>query len=259
MRPSAGPTEHPSSPGPEHPAVSEEVRSRGEWPDPLRAEFVERLLTIADVADLPSDLPSGDVLYELEDGRLLIGSLVGGERLLTIADVDDLPTDLPSGDVRYELEDGRLIVMSPTGASHGNVESNLAYLLTVAKRKVGGRVFCGEVGIVLGRGPDTLFGGDLAYYAAASLPVRETREGYIETPPDIVVEIRIKNDRPARIGHKIDRYLDAGVKEVWSVDPAARAVVIRRLGVGPRRFAGDEILTTDLIPGFEFPLAEVFG
>lgn len=34
-------------------------------------------------------------------------------RLLTAADLAVLPTELPSGSVRYELDDGELVVMPP--------------------------------------------------------------------------------------------------------------------------------------------------
>lgn len=36
-----------------------------------------RLLTVADLAALPSELPSGPVLYELDHGRLVIRALPG--------------------------------------------------------------------------------------------------------------------------------------------------------------------------------------
>ncbi len=179
-------------------------------------------------------------------------------RLLTIADVAALPTDLPTGDVRYELEEGTLIIMPPAAADHGRAESNAAYLLNLAGRKVGGEVFSGKIGLVLGRGPDTLFGGDAAYFAPASLPLRLSPEGYIETPPDLVVEIRSKNERPGRVAHKVERYLAAGAKEVWYVEPSSRSVVAYRPGMGPQRYADDDVLTTDLIPGCEFPLGELF-
>jgi Uma2 family endonuclease len=39
---------------------------------PSVASPPDRLLTIADVAALPSELPSGPVQYELKDGRLII-------------------------------------------------------------------------------------------------------------------------------------------------------------------------------------------
>lgn len=51
------------------------------------------------------------------------------ERLLTDADVAALPSDLPSGSVRYELWEGVLHIMSPTTGAHGSVESSIAALL----------------------------------------------------------------------------------------------------------------------------------
>ena len=37
------------------------------------------------------------------------------QRLLTAADLAVLPRHSPSGDVKYELDDGRLVVMAPPG------------------------------------------------------------------------------------------------------------------------------------------------
>jgi hypothetical protein len=37
----------------------------------------------------------------------------GGQRLLTVADLAALPADLPSGTVKYKLDDGRLILIDP--------------------------------------------------------------------------------------------------------------------------------------------------
>ena len=50
-------------------------------------------------------------------------------RLLTAADLAELPSELPSGTVRYELDDGRLIVMAPPGDEHGAVELRIAAAL----------------------------------------------------------------------------------------------------------------------------------
>src|SRR6185369_8982845 len=47
------------------------------------------------------------------------------ERLYTAADLAELPSELPSGPVRYELDNGRLISMAPPGDEHGMVTSNL--------------------------------------------------------------------------------------------------------------------------------------
>src|SRR5216684_4341273 len=47
-------------------------------------------------------------------------------RLFTVADLAVFPSDLPSGPVVYELDNGRLIVMPPPGDIHGAVETILA-------------------------------------------------------------------------------------------------------------------------------------
>ena len=39
------------------------------------------------------------------------------------------------------------------------------------------------------------------------MPIRESREGYLETIPELVVEIRSKNDSSAEINQKIAEYL----------------------------------------------------
>ena len=46
-------------------------------------------------------------------------------RLFTVADLAEMPSELPSGTVYYELHHGRLITMPPAGDIHGAVEKNL--------------------------------------------------------------------------------------------------------------------------------------
>ena len=46
-------------------------------------------------------------------------------RLFTAADLAEMPSDLPSGTVRYELYHGRLLTLPPLDDVHGAVECNL--------------------------------------------------------------------------------------------------------------------------------------
>src|SRR4051794_26740700 len=86
------------------------------------------------------------------------------DRALTAADLAALPTHLPSGSVRYELEKGNLRIMSPTGDIHGGVESRIGgLLLSQGEERAHGQARVGEVGIVLGRGPDTVKGADACF------------------------------------------------------------------------------------------------
>src|SRR5690349_251333 len=133
-------------------------------------------------------------------------------RLLTVADLAALPNELPSGPVKYELDDGKLVLMAPPGGEHGRVQHRVGWVLAHYAERLGlGEAF-GEVGIILRRNPDRLVGPDAAFVATRSLPVRLSSEGYLETIPELVVEVRSKNDTVPELREKIDEYLEAGVR-----------------------------------------------
>jgi len=174
-------------------------------------------------------------------------------KLFTVADVAELPSELPSGTVLYELDNGRLLTMPPPGDVHGAVEGNLITALKIQGEQRGlGKARSGDVGVILWRNPDRLVGADALFIANGSLPIRHSPEGYLETIPDLVVEVRSKNDTLPAIQRKVDDYLTAGVKVVWVVDPAARTVTAHRRDVAPQVFLEDDTLTIeDVIPGFQ--------
>jgi Uma2 family endonuclease len=76
----------------------------------------------------------------------------------------------------------------------------------------------------LWRDPDRVVGADVAFVAKKSLPIRRTQEGYLETIPELVVEIRSKNDSLKFVERKVRDYLKAGVEIVWVADWTARTV-----------------------------------
>ncbi|HEV3440660.1 MAG TPA: Uma2 family endonuclease [Gemmata sp.] len=116
----------------------------------------------------------------------------------------------------------------------------------------------GEVGIVLQRNPDVLVGADAAFVLNKSLPVRRSPEGYLETIPELVVEVRSKNDFRPEIAAKNAEYFDAEVELVWVIDPDARTVTAHRRGVPDHTFQQTDTLTCHLIPGFAVPIAHLF-
>ncbi|MBO0699228.1 MAG: Uma2 family endonuclease [Zavarzinella sp.] len=180
-------------------------------------------------------------------------------KLLTIADVAALPRTLPSGDVRYELYDGRLIVMPPPGDIHGAVQSNVVTQLKVQGEFRGiGRART-EVGLILRRGPDRLTGPDAVFVSAALLPLRRSSEGYLETIPELVVEVRSPNESGPAVQAKVDEYLAAGVRVVWVADPAVQTVTAYRVSQPAQVFGPADTLTVpDVIPGFQYPVADLF-
>jgi Uma2 family endonuclease len=182
------------------------------------------------------------------------------ERRFTIADLAAMPSELPSGPVRYELDNGRLITMSPPGAIHGKIESNITYQLVAQGEARGlGKVLCGEAAVILWRNPDRVVGTDVVFVANASLPMNLSAEGYLETIPDLVVEVRSKNDSEAAVERKIEDYLTAGVRVVWDVDPTKLAVTAHRRGQNPQIFSdADTLVVEDVIPGFQVAVRDVF-
>ena len=67
-----------------------------------------------------------------------------------MADLAALPSELPSGTVRYALHHGVLVTMPPPGDIHGAVESNVSYHLKgQGERRGHGKARSGDVGVVL--------------------------------------------------------------------------------------------------------------
>jgi len=182
-------------------------------------------------------------------------------RPFTAADLAEMPRELPSGPVHYELDNGRLIAMSPPGHIHGKIEIGIASALREAGAKLGhGEVSGGDSGVLLWRNPDRVVGADVVFIRAAALPSKLTKEGYLETIPDLVVEVVSKNDTAPYVQRKIDDYLLAGVRIVWVADPDTRTLTEHRRDAKPRVFAGAEIVTLpELIPGLQLSLEDVFG
>jgi Uma2 family endonuclease len=180
-------------------------------------------------------------------------------RLLTVADLAAMPGDLPSGDVKYELDNGRLIVTPPPGSEHGLIQGEFAaQLVTFAKQHSLGRVWV-DCGVILWRDPDRCVGPDICFVAQHRLPPKLSREGYLETIPDLVVEVRSKNDTKPYLKRKAHDYLKAGVRLVWVVEPQPQKVTEYRPDVAPQTFGISETLACDdILPGFRLPLAELF-
>lgn len=182
------------------------------------------------------------------------------DRLLTTADLEAFPSELPSGmPIDYELDNGRLVlIMAPPGDLHGTVQSNLAtYLKMDGEFRGHGKVRT-EEGIVLWRRPDRVVGADVAFIAKKSLPLKRSDEGYLETIPELVVEIRSKNDSLPYVRRKVEHYLKAGV-EMWVVDPAKSAVTIHAADGTTRELGVADVLTLPgIIPDFSLAVADVF-
>jgi len=75
--------------------------------------------------------------------------------------------------------------------------------------------------------------------------------------PTIVVEFVSKRRRDRRRDYEEKRreYLALGVVEYWVIDRFQRTMSVFRQGAAPRVVREEETYRTDLLPGFELPLA----
>jgi Uma2 family endonuclease len=199
------------------------------------------------IADLPL-LPDVDI------------SIQPVHRPLTASDLEAFPSELPSGPVDYELDNGRLVlIMAPPGDVHGAAQSNIvAYLKFSGEFKNHGQART-ETGLILWRNPDRVVTPDVMFAASKSLPIHKSPEGYWETIPELVVEVRSKNDSASFIRRKVEHYLKAGVQVVWLVEPELKSITIHRPNGDPIALSTDGVLTLEgIIPDFSLALSDIF-
>lgn len=149
--------------------------------------------------------------------------------------------------------------MAPPGYFHGRRQSRMSTQLENQAEMRGLGVACGEVGIILARNPDHLLGADAAFILKESLPPKESKEGFLETMPELIVEVRSKNDTMARIRVKIQEYFDAGAKELWLVDGVKKTIAVHRPATAGVIFTTAEMLTSQLLPGFALSVGDYFA
>ncbi len=145
-------------------------------------------------------------------------------RLATAADVALFPRRLATGDVDYELDDGRIVIVAPPGGIHAFSQKKFLNQFVRQGEDKGLGIAVPEVGVILRTNPDRLVGPDVVFVMNKSVPIRFTPEGYFATIPELVVEVRGPNDSMLELERKAEEYLLAGVLVVWVSDPPRQTV-----------------------------------
>jgi Uma2 family endonuclease len=174
--------------------------------------------------------------------------------LLTAEQFDNYPFE---EDKRYELDEGELIEMTRSAYKHNYVMQNLLVALVMHFRKhPPGEALLSENLYALS--PNTRRSPDVAVILGDR---REELKNAKVIPiiPEIAAEVLSPSETPGMIHRKLKQYFEAGVKEVWLIDPDSREVEIWRGATLPdRALVVGEALASPLLPGFEFPLADLF-
>ncbi len=161
---------------------------------------------------------------------------------------------------RTELVRGEIVRMSPTGFTHGYIESNFAAVLkTFVQQQKTGRVSSGEVGIYTGRNPDSVRAADVAFISNERM-AQVKSQSYLDVAPELVVEVLSPDDAWSDLMEKLDEYFACGVKLIWVADPRLQQVYVYHAVTQVERFTMKDTLTgSDVLPGFSVPVAELFA
>ena len=97
---------------------------------------------------------------------------------------------------------------------------------------------------------------DVGFIGVSRQP-QPNRDAYNPRHPDLAVEVVSPTDDIKQLMIKVSHYLAAGTV-VWVVYPDEREVHVYRSGQGARIFNEDDTLTTDRLPDFKLPVANIF-
>ncbi len=178
------------------------------------------------------------------------------ERLLTAQEYLELPERV----VPTELLRGRVVEMNVPAPRHGEICVNIiAQLNPYIKANKLGRLVSNDGGIVTERDPDTVRGGDVAFYSYARVPPGPLPRGYLAVVPELVFEVRSPLDRWSKVFFKVGEYLAASVGIVCVVDQVLETVhVCRDEEFRHILHNSDEMHLPDILGDFRVPIQRFF-
>lgn len=173
----------------------------------------------------------------------------------TIQDLETVQSQYP--DYQIELIEGGIVIMSPSGLESEEVGTEIARLLGnwVRPRKLG-RVIGSSAGFIL---PNSdLRAPDASFIKAEKL--KRTTENYAEVVPDLIFEVKSKNDSLKKLREKIEEFLSLGTMVGVLVDPRQRIMEVYSLQKETITLHdGDVFIVPEILPGWEFPVEEIWA
>lgn len=167
---------------------------------------------------------------------------------------------LPDNGQPTELVRGRVIALNLPAPRHGSICSKV-------DRIVGrflddndlGRLVVNDSAVVTERDPDTVRGGDVAFYSYARIPRGPCPTGYLKVVPEALFEVRSPTDRWSKILGKVAEYLAAGVTVVCVLDDVTETAHLYRDGEAAQVFGPEQELTLpEVLPGFKVVVKRFF-
>jgi Uma2 family endonuclease len=174
------------------------------------------------------------------------------QALMTAAEFDALPEEEGR---KWELLDGELIEVSSATPKHNLILLTLAALLKAFSRQHHLGTVLPETDLAVG--PATRLRPDLSYFRRETWQSVDVDRVPVIATPDIAIEIISPSETATTVERKVKKYLGWGVREVWLLYPEIR-VIYTHVRNGAQRLSEGAFLTSDLIPGFNAPVDEIF-
>ena len=159
-----------------------------------------------------------------------------------------------------ELVKGVLITMAPPMPRHGEICSQVIYLLRrcLDDHPIG-RVLSNDSGVITERDPDTVRGADIAFYSYRQVPKGPLSAGLLEVKPELVFEVRSPSQRWRDLHIKVAEYLNSGVQVVCVLDDDTRSIHVFYADRGSQVFAADdEFSVRDVLGDFRVKTLQFF-
>ena len=179
-------------------------------------------------------------------------------KLMTAEDLWELGD---SGNCRRELVRGELREMPLHVEEHGALTALIgAHLVLHVRQNQLGTVCAGGTGCILHHDPDTVLAPDVAFVRAGRLPDDRDRSKFIESSPDLIVEVVAPSDLYSEFTEKLIIYLDTWVHNIWIIEPYSKIVMIYSPDDAAKILTiDDELDGGDVLPGFRIPVSELFS
>jgi Uma2 family endonuclease len=139
---------------------------------------------------------------------------------------EEMFVELMNEDVKAELIDGVMIVHSPASPRHDDVSGFLRLLMrSYAASKRRGKVLGPDS--LIRPAPGRMFAPDLFFLERRRVP-RPLPRAFFEIAPDLVCEVLSPSNREEDLEEKRPAYREAGIPEIWLVDPKNEEVLVDR-------------------------------
>jgi Uma2 family endonuclease len=171
--------------------------------------------------------------------------------LLTIEDFERLPGAIAEN---HELVDGELVDVSGNTPVHNNLRDYLIELLRpfARDRRIGSVISEQEYDF-----EGNAHGPDISFFGSAKRGLLDPRRRVQPFVPDLAIEIASESDGYESLMRKKDRYLTAGVSEVWLISMESREIAVYTKAF-TKILRSADTASTELLPGFSIGVEALF-